>query len=169
MADTWPHTLETSLLPSSGCSPRNRNPLDQRNMPNQSPCPSLLVHTVDTQAPGISCLNGLVPAPRACAGHCSQSILLGVEHPTSVQHPWTGGPGHPPACVRPSWYRTEMQWGEGDQEARLGTGDLQLTFLGHHVWHETLKHPRILNLTLSFQIVMKICFICQGRRTQHIL
>ena len=55
-----------------------------------------------------------------------------------------------------------MRWKKGDQEVRLGTGDLQLTFLGRHIWHETLKHPRILNLNLSFQILMKICFVKVG-------
>lgn len=57
---------------------------------------------------------------------------------------------------------------EVSQEVRLGIGDLQLTYLCYHIRHKTLKDLRILNLNLSFQIILKICFICESR-TEHIL
>lgn len=52
--------------------------------------PFLLVHTIDTQGPGISCLDGLAPAFRACAGLFPRPILVRVEHNTNVPKPCTG-------------------------------------------------------------------------------
>lgn len=64
-----------------------------------------------------------------------------------------------------------LWWGgrEGSQEVRMWSEGLQLTHLCYHVWYKTVKITMILNLKLSFQIIMKICFICQGRLTEHIL
>lgn len=155
MADTRSHALGASPSPSLGCiPPRSRNPLDQRNMPNESSCPSLLVHTVATQGPGASCLNDFVPASRACAGLFTQSIPVTVEHTPSVPKPCGVGGG-----------------GVGGEEAEMrgkrrsagqagGLGTKQLAHLRCRVQHGMLQNPRILNLNLSFQITMKICYIC---------